>query len=40
MREEHFFFIDFRVIGGGGGWMEMEILMEGDGGRLIFKLIG
>ena len=24
-------FFDFRVLGGGGGWVEMEILMEGWG---------
>ena len=39
-RVKQFFFFDFRVLGGGGGWVEMEILMEGGGGRLIFKLIG
>ena len=32
-RVGHFFFI----LGGGGGWAEMEISMEGGGGRLIFK---
>ena len=31
------FFFDFRVIGGGGGWVEREILAEGGGGRVIFE---